>query len=166
MLAIALTSLCPAAHADGRNTVLPVRHPPTPGIRIACFEPNSREYVGKVEPWHCEVAGQVNFAAFLVGKSTKNLADGSFARFPVKGGFERIEWNSEWGYHKAYGEEAVSGRTGSKVKLIVYRRVRCTDGSTWYSRADVLNTDSGYDAIVQLPVCGEREGYDDGESTG
>jgi hypothetical protein len=111
--------------------------------------------VGKVEPWHCEIAGKVNFAAFLVGKSTKDVADGSFARFPVEGVFERIEWRGKWGDSKAYGEEAVSGRTGSHVKLVVYHRVRCANGGIWYSRANILNTDSGYDAIVQLPVCGE-----------
>ena len=155
VLATVLASFCSSAFAIGRPTVLPIRHPSTPGIRIACFEQGSRDYAGKVEPWHCEIAGKVTFAALLVGKSTKDVADGSFARFPVKGVFERIEWGGEWGNSKAYGEEAVSARTGSEVKLIAYRRVRCADGRVWYSRANLFNTDSGYDAIVQLPVCGE-----------
>src|ERR1700761_7329284 len=127
-----------SASAEGRPTGLPIRHPRVPQTMIACLDRKTGGFTGKVEPWHCEVAGIVEFAGRFEGKSTKNTAHGQFARFPIRGVWERIEWGDEWGTFKAYGSEAVNARSGKPVQLVAYRRVRCADGSTWYSRANVF----------------------------
>jgi hypothetical protein len=143
------------ASAAGRQTTLPMQHPTAPRTRLACFDPKRRTYVGKNEPWHCEVAGNVAFAGHLEGEATENVGDGSFARFPIGGEFERIDWEGDWGTFKSYGESAIDARDGSRVKLIVNRRVRCVGGGTWYSRATVFNLDNGYNVVLRLPVCGD-----------
>ena len=138
--------------AAGRRPVLPSSHPAVPGTLIACFDGKINRTFGKVEPWHCDFAGNLEFAGRLEGGTTRNTADGSFARLPVEGVWERIEWHN-WGTSKSFGNEAVSARTGKRVSVHAYRRVRCADGSTWYARASIFNTDGGYDSVVRLPVC-------------
>jgi hypothetical protein len=146
-----------ASNAASGRTGLPIRHPSIAGTMVACFDKKEHDYVGKVEPWHCDFAGRVEFAGVLQGKSTKNEGSGSFARVPVEGVFERIEWENDWGNFKSYGDLAVNGRTGAEVTPVVWRRIRCPDGSTWYSKASILDTENGYDIVIRLPVCGEAE---------
>jgi hypothetical protein len=47
----------------------------------------------------------------------------------------------------------VNARNGEIVEVRVTRRVRCADGSTWYSVAEIIDEANVFG--VRLPVCGE-----------
>ena len=145
-----------APAASGKPRRLPFLGPEIPGTKIACFDKKARRYFAKIEPWHCEFAGWLESAGYPGGRSDDNAAVGSFVRIPVKGEWERIEWSSGWGGGKAWSVEAVSVRSGDDLRLNAFRRVRCTDGSTWYSRIDIYNTHGGRTFLIRLPVCGIR----------
>jgi hypothetical protein len=42
------------------------------------------------------------------------------------------------------------------MNLHLYRRVRCPDGSAWYSRADVTDANRALVFYLRLPVCGYK----------
>jgi hypothetical protein len=150
-----LSAIAPGtAAANGHRSGFGIGHPLVRETMIACFDAKTHLSVAKIEPWDCDFAGHLEFAGRLEGRSTKNVADGSFARFPVKGEFDRIEWLS-WGVFKTWGLQAVSARTGKPTKVHLYRRIRCPDGTTWYSRASVSNPATGYEFVVRLPICDE-----------
>lgn len=129
-------SSSPAATRD--RTRVPVSHPTIPGTEIACYHRKIRRFTAEIHPGKCEVAG---------------MAEGEgFVRFPIEGEWERIEWN-HWGGFRSQGNEAVNRRTGREVRIIAYRRVRCADGSTWYSLANMFSLVGSYNAVVRLPVC-------------
>jgi hypothetical protein len=123
---------------------------------IACFDGQTHRSTGKVRPRACEISGRVEFAGYLEGIATKNVADGSLVRLPIKGIRHNIRWDDEWGAYKSGGNESVNAHTGRLVRVTVYRRVRCPDGRVWYSRANVFDLNSGYVFVVQLPVCEDQ----------
>jgi hypothetical protein len=141
-----------SASADGARMAVPTNQPAIPQTRVACFDEKAQSYVGRVKPSHCDFAGKVEFKGRLHGDSTENTADGSFVSVPIRGFWDRIEWN-RWGTHKAEGREAVNAWNGSRVRVIPSGRTRCADGSTWYARASVFNLDTAYAIVVRLPVC-------------
>jgi hypothetical protein len=140
--------------ASGPAIRVPRQHSAIPGTMIACFHRKIRRFIGKVEPWKCEIAGHIESAGHGEEGPGGHAEIGSFARFPIKGYWERIEWD-EWGENKSSGEEAVNAHTGKQVRLTPSRRVRCADGSTWYSKISVFNIQNGYDFVVRLPVCND-----------
>jgi hypothetical protein len=145
-----------SASAHVVRTAVPTNQPPIPGTQIACFDRKADSYVGEVRPPNCDFAGKVEFKGFLHGDATENSANGSFVSVPIRGFWDRIEWNL-WGAHKAEGRESVNARNGSRVRVIPSGRTRCADGSTWYSRAGIFNLDSAYAVVIRLPVCGDGQ---------
>lgn len=141
-----------SASAHIARTAVPTNQPPIPGTQIACFDRKADSYVGGVRPPNCDFAGKVEFKGHLHGDATENSADGSFVSVPIRGFWDRIEWD-RWGTHKAEGREAVNARNGSRVRVTPSGRTRCVDGSTWYARASIFNLDSAYAIVVRLPVC-------------
>jgi hypothetical protein len=156
MLAVLGAPSAASAGAEGRRAVLPRDHPQVPQTMIACFDGQTHRSTGKVRPRACEISGRLEFAGYLEGIATKNVAHGSLVRLPIKGIRDHIRWDDEWGAYKSRGNEAVNARTGRRFGVTVYRRVRCADGSVWYSRADVFDLNSSYLFVVQLPVCEDR----------
>jgi hypothetical protein len=141
-----------SASANGARMAGPTNQPAIPQTQVACFDGKAQSYVGRIKPSHCDFAGTVEFRGHLHGASTENTADGSFVSVPIRGSWDRIEWD-RWGTHKAEGREAVNVRNGSRVRVIPSGRTRCADGSTWYARASVFNLDAAYGIVVRLPVC-------------
>lgn len=126
--------------ASGHQTRVSVGHPPIPGTKLACDHRKIHRFTAEIHPGRCEVAG---------------IAEGEgFVRFPIEGEWERIEWN-HWGGFRSQGNEAVNRRTGREVRVIAYRRVRCPDGSTWYSLANMFSLEGSYNAVIRLPVCND-----------
>jgi hypothetical protein len=145
-----------SASAAGRNTPIRYVAPRISGTRIACADNSARRYAPEARPRRCEFLGRLEFAGFLVGEASKNVANGSVARIALEGGSEGgIEWPFGWGQGRAWGWLAKSARTGSTMGVHAFRRVRCSDGSTWYSRVDILNENNGYYFRLRVPVCGE-----------
>lgn len=153
LLAVLGAPSAASAGAEGREAVLPRDHPQVPGTVIACFAGRTNRSTGKVRPRACEIAGRLEFAGYLEGIATKNVDHGSLVRLPIKGIGDHIRWDDEWGTFKSRGNEAINARTGRRFAVTAYRRVRCPDGSVWYSRADVFDLNSSYLFVVQLPVC-------------
>lgn len=135
-LLLGLIASSPAA--SGHPTRVPVGHPPIRGTMLACYHRKIHRFTAEIHPGRCEVAG---------------IAEGEgFVRFPIEGEWERIEWN-HWGGFRSQGNEAVNRRTEREVRVIAYRRVRCPDGSTWYSLANMFSLVGSYNAVIRLPVC-------------
>jgi hypothetical protein len=156
----AALAVAPATAENGSK--IPASSPSTPGTKLACLKKGSLHYTGKVKPrGTCEIGGLVESSyAFYEGSPEGLGRGGSFARFPIEGPFseagarERITW-LEWGssFNLGLGTNA---RNGHFVNLTLYRRVRCRDGSTWYSRADVTDSEIAVAFYLRLPVCGSR----------
>jgi hypothetical protein len=140
-LAVALSLLAPIASSPAATTHptrVPFGDPRIPTTMMACYHRKTHRFTAEVHPGRCEVAG---------------IARGSgFSRFPIKGEWERIEWNHWGSFHSA--TETINRRTGNEVRVTVYRRVKCGDGSTWYSRANIFGLVGGFYAKIRLPVCG------------
>jgi len=144
------------AAASGHRSGFGIGHPLVRETMIACFDAKTHLSVAKIEPWHCDFAGHLEFAGRLEGRSTKNVADGEFVRIPVRGEWERIDWFGDWGNFETKGISALSARTGKEVTVTAYRRIRCADGTTWYSWVSIFNTNGGYDSVVRRPICGDH----------
>jgi hypothetical protein len=142
-LTILLLLIGPAAFtraATGHVTRIPVGHTVIPTTKFACYHRTIHRFTAEVDPGRCEVAG---------------VADGrGFVRFPIEGEWERIGW-SHWGDFKSLSNEAINSLTKGEVRIVAYRRVRCADGSTWYSLANVFSLVGSYNAVIRLPVCGD-----------
>lgn len=138
ILRIGLSALAPAA--TGHRTRIPVSHPAIPRTSVACYHRKIHRFTAESHPGRCEVAG---------------TAEGEgFVRFPIEGLWERMEWD-HWGAFKSQGNEAVNQRTKRHVRVIAYRRVRCADGSIWYSLANVFSLEGNNNVVIRLPVCGD-----------
>jgi hypothetical protein len=77
--------------------------------------------------------------------------DRKFASFPIR----RLRW-SEWGEFRSEGSYGVNVRNGIRVRVIAFRRVRCTDGRTFYSATSVVEPGNGSYSVIRLPTCGIR----------
>lgn len=112
--------------------------PRIPTTMIACFEKNSGKFIEKTDPAKCDIAGY------------KGPRGRTWARTPVEG----ITWE-EWGTHKSRGINGEDTRTGAEMRLYAYRRIRCGDGRTFYSEANVIDLKTGNYFYVRLPICGD-----------
>lgn len=127
-----------------------------PSTKVACLIKGSHRYSGKSEPnGRCDIGGQVESSFDLFHGSWERLGKGgTFVRFPLKARpFNGSAW-TDWGARKSRGI-AESLRNGDHLNLSVYRRIRCADGSTWYSKADVSDTQTAVVYYMRLPVCGD-----------
>jgi hypothetical protein len=107
-----------------------------PATMIACFDQGSRRFIDKTQPANCDVAG-------YEGEHGRN-----WVRIPVNG----IRW-TEWGVTDTPGSNGRDSRTGVELELFAYRRIRCGDGRTFYSRASTINLRSGDVFHLRLPIC-------------
>jgi hypothetical protein len=144
-------SVFPTVAAAGRQRVLGPAYPRTPGTQIACFDRKHHRYYSRVEPWHCVLAGRVAAVGNVeIEPFPAPPGKGTFATFPIEGEWERIEWQ-QWGTDRAWGNSAVNARNGRSVDVYPSRRVRCADGSTWFSEAEIIVEDDVF--VLPLPVC-------------
>jgi hypothetical protein len=130
-LASVLVGFC--ACASGRDAVpgsIRVR-----GIMISCYHEELRRFTAEVNPARCDIAGHE-------GEQRK------FVSFPI----QNLRW-SEWGEFRSEGSYGVDVRNGIRVRLIAFRRVRCTDGRIFYSAVNVVEPGNGSYSVVRLPTC-------------
>jgi hypothetical protein len=55
---------------------------------------------------------------------------------------------------RSEGSYGVNVRNGIRVRVIAFRRVRCTDGRTFYSATSVVEPGNGSYSVIRLPTCG------------
>lgn len=139
---------------------VPASSPGVPGTKLACLRKDGLRYTGKVKPrGTCEIGGLVEDAYNNFYGTAEPLGrGGSFARFRI-GGYlseprkrEPIDWLN-WGsfYNLGLGTNV---RNEHEVSITLYRRFKCIDGSTWYSRVDVADSQTAVSFFLRLPVCG------------
>ena len=109
-----------------------------PATQIACLDRRTGRFIDKTNPGNCEVAGY----------------EGAHGRKWVRTPVEGIVWE-EWGSRKSRGIKGELPRTGAEMRLYVYRRIRCGDGRTFYSEANVIDLKTGHYFYVRLPICGD-----------
>lgn len=132
-LALMSTGLCSLASGrDGVPGSVRVR-----GIMISCYHKEVRRFTAEVAPARCDIAGHEG-------------EDRRFASFRI----HRLRW-SEWGEFRSEGSYGVNVRDGIRVRVIAFRRVRCADGRTFYSAANVVEPGNGSYSVVRLPTCGD-----------
>jgi hypothetical protein len=142
------------------GTKVPGSSPRVPATKLACLKKNSLRYTGKVKPrGTCEIGGLVEASYSSFHGAPERLGrGGSFARFSIEGPIsaagqrEGIAW-LDWGASSNHGL-GTNPRSGHEMDVTVYRRVECADGSSWYSRADVTDTETAVAFYLRLPVCG------------
>jgi hypothetical protein len=149
LLAVLLSGIGARASAA---TVIPVGAPRMPRTQVACYDRKSHRYYPRVEPWHCVFAGRVIYVGNIeIEEFPAPPGRGTFATFPIEGEWERIEWWDRWGGSANTGSQAIDERNGDEVEVVVSRRVRCADGSLWYSMAEVIDEADVFG--IRLPVC-------------
>ncbi len=132
-----LVSGPPSAPANTPTHVhVSIFHPRIPGIMIACYDRKLRRWTDKTRPANCDLAGY------------RGRTGERFVSAPVVG----IKWG-EWGEFSSPGALGVNVRTHTRVRVIAYRRMRCGDGRTFYSSANVLNLNNGSFYSIRLPIC-------------
>jgi hypothetical protein len=108
-----------------------------PATMISCFDKGSKKLINKTQPANCEVAGY----------------EGDHGRKWVRISIDGIRWN-EWGVGNTPGN-GMDPRNGAEIEVFAYRRIRCGDGRTFYSRASTINLRSGNSIHLRLPICGD-----------
>jgi hypothetical protein len=116
------------------------------GIKVSCFDRAGHRYVERMRPGACIVAGIKSH--FVDGKGE---VGNHFSVFPL----EHIRW-ARWGRSPAEG--TLGTNPGGKVhfRLFLSRRIKCGDGSFFYSRAVVFNTRTAEVSYLRLAICGEQ----------
>jgi hypothetical protein len=105
-----------------------------PNAQIACFHHKIHRFTAETKPRNCELAG-------LRGEQNK------FVRYPI----QSLKWH-EWGRYSAVGSRGIlNGQID--VRVIAFRRVRCQDGRTFFSAANVVEPGNGSYYVVRLPTC-------------
>jgi hypothetical protein len=132
---LALLSTADPSFADEQTVVSADNHPRVPGILISCYHAKTRRLTAEIKPSRCDIAGQE-------GEQRKAVS------FPIK----NLRW-AEWGEFRSQGSLGVNVRTDVRVRVIAFRRVRCADGRTFYSAANVVEPGNGSYSVVRLPVC-------------
>jgi hypothetical protein len=102
---------------------------------IACYHPGGDRFTAEIRPARCDLAGHE-------GKERKAVS------FPIS----KLRW-SEWGEFRSEGSYGVTTDDGVRVRVIAFRRVRCPDGRTFYSAANVVEPGNGSYSVVRLPTC-------------
>lgn len=125
-------SLAPASVQGG----VPFHHPKIPGTLISCFDKNLDRFVDKTRPARCEIAGY----------------EGPHGRHFVSASINGIKWG-QWGAFRSRGALGVNVHTGTRVRVFAYRRIRCGDGRTFYSSANIVDLRNGNYFWLRLPVC-------------
>jgi hypothetical protein len=133
-LVVALT-VAASAPAHVRSGVS-ARAQTMPATMIACFDKKTRNLIDKTDPGNCEIAGY------------EDPHGRTWVRTPVRG----IKWE-EWGVNNSRGTAGIDTRSGAEIRLFAYRRIRCGDGRTFYSEANVVNLKTGHFFYVRLPIC-------------
>jgi len=118
------------------RTGVAARAPRMPATMIACFDQGSKKFINETQPANCDIRG-------YEGEHGRK-----WARIPADG----IRWN-EWGVGNTPSTGGKDPRNGAEVELFAYRRIRCGDGRTFYSRASAINLRSGRSTHLRLPIC-------------
>jgi hypothetical protein len=132
--------LGPPISLAGDGTPIPWLAPKVPGTKIACYHPAEQRFYAAIHPSRCDVAGSMGGGR-----------QGEFVSIQVAG----IRWG-HWGVGRTFGALGMDTSTGVRVRLIAWKRIRCDDGSTWYSAVLALNLMTGnVEAVLHPPICGE-----------
>jgi hypothetical protein len=151
----AIFAICAPPQAGAATPRIPHAQSLIPTIRVACLSKGTNHYVGAVDPDSCEIGGVVEASYDLFhGKPERLGRGGSFARFPITFTSTDVPWD-EWGDYVIFGL-GTNRRNRHEMNLHLYRRVRCPDGSAWYSRADVTDANRALVFYLRLPVCGYK----------
>jgi hypothetical protein len=130
-VALALAGFC--SPASGRTGV--------PGLvragnaMIACYHPVSHRYTAERKPSGCDLAGRE-------GEANK------FVSYPI----QKMRW-AEWGEFRSQASDGVNSSNGIRIRVIAFRRVRCSDGRVFYSAVNVVEPGNGSYFVVRLPTC-------------
>jgi hypothetical protein len=138
LIGLCLSLWIPTAGAAHDRTGLSVTAPRNYGTMIACFDQRTGNYVDKVKPANCEVAGY----------------EGEHGRRLVKTPVDGIRWE-KWGTYNSRGSRGIDVENRARIRLFAYRRIRCSDNRVFYSYANVVNLDTGSYFYVRLPICGD-----------
>jgi hypothetical protein len=108
-----------------------------PKTRIACFHRQVNRFTPEREPHNCDVAGH-------------EFGGREFVSFQLNG----ILWE-KWGRFRSLASLNSAFRQRHVVyRVVAFRRVECSDGQVWYSRANVVGA-RGDIHFLRLPVCGQ-----------
>jgi hypothetical protein len=108
-----------------------------PKTQIACFHKKIHRFTAETKPRNCELAG-------YEGEHNK------FVRFSIR----NLKWQ-EWGRFRGHGARGIlNGQID--VRVIAYRRVRCKDGRTFYSEANIVEPGNGSYYVVRFPTCDDE----------
>jgi hypothetical protein len=137
-MAVAVATVAGYAHGGTTHTRTGVAAgaPRMPETMIACFGKRLDKYIDKTQPANCEFAGY----------------EGQRGRKWMRISIDGIRWN-EWGVGNTPGSNGMDPRGGAEFELFAYRRIRCGDGRTFYSRASAINLKSGDVFHLRLPIC-------------
>jgi hypothetical protein len=124
--------------ADGHRTGVSVMHPFVRRTLMTCFQEKAGRLTDKITPGNCDFEGY------------KSEHGKELVRIPIEG----MRW-SEWGRFRARGALGVNVRTERRVRVHVWRRIRCVDGRTFYSRAQVFDLHAENWFTIRLPICGD-----------
>jgi len=116
------------------------------GIQVSCFDRADHRFVERERPGRCTIAGVKSH--FVDGKGEVGH---QFSVFPV----ERIRW-AKWGRSPAEGTHGTNPAGKVHFRLFLSRRIKCGDGSFFYSRAVVFNTRTAEISYLRLAICGEQ----------
>jgi hypothetical protein len=145
-------AICAPPQADAATPRIPPAQSPIPTIRVACLNKGTDHYVGAADPGNCVIGGVVEASYDLFHGMPERLGrGGSFARFPITFTSIDVPWEG-WGDYVIFGL-GTNRRNRHEMNLHLYRRVRCPDGSAWYSRADVTDANRALVFYLRLPVC-------------
>jgi hypothetical protein len=152
---VACFVICAPPQAGAATPRIPQAQALIPTIRVACLTRGTNHYVGAVDPGNCEIGGVVEASYDQFHGKPEGLGrGGSFARFPITFTSIDVPWE-EWGGYFISGL-GTNRRNRHEMNLHLYRRVRCPDGSAWYSRADVTDANRFLVFYLRLPVCGYK----------
>jgi hypothetical protein len=107
--------------------------PPKSKAVIACFHKKVGRFTATAHPGRCEIRGHR-------GKR--------FERLPVKG----MQWG-HWGANPTRAAFGVDTRDGTRVRIVAYKPVICSEVRQWYSRIVVVLLTNGNGFELRLPTC-------------
>jgi hypothetical protein len=129
------TLIGPSSSAAGGWDRIAWSEPKIPGTTIACFHQEQHRSTAERHPERCAIAG-------YKGGGQK------FVVVPITG----MKWG-HWGAGTTRAASGVDARTGTRVRVIAWRRIRCSDGRIEYSVASVLDLRNGHYFVIRPRLC-------------
>jgi hypothetical protein len=125
----------PSASVAGGWTRIAWSQPKISETTIACFHEARHRYTRERHPGSCAIAG-------YRGEGRK------FVAVPVK----EMVWG-HWGAGTTRAAQGVDARTGVRVRVVSWRRIRCANGRTEYSAVSILDLRNGHYFVIRPTLC-------------